>query len=176
MVPTTPHESSTERRMMVIVLMGVAGSGKTTIGKLLSKKLGWKFFDGDDFHPPGNVEKMRSGIPLTDEDRSGWLSALRGVIDRCLREKEPAVLACSALKQSYRNMLHGADDDVRFVFLKGDPTTIASRLGGRKGHFMNPALLQSQFAALEEPQDAITVDVSRRPEEVVSFIRDRLRL
>ncbi|MFP4344504.1 MAG: gluconokinase [Anaerolineales bacterium] len=161
---------------MVIVLMGVAGAGKTTIGKRLSRRLGWSFYEGDDFHPPENVEKMRQGIPLTDEDRVPWLRALHRLVQRLLERNEDAVLACSALKQSYRERLMRGDEGVRFVYLKGSYDLIRHRLQSREGHYADADLLDSQFGALEEPAGVVTVEVSRPPDEVVETIITRLGL
>jgi gluconokinase len=136
---------------VIVVLFGVSGAGKTTIGKLLAEQLGWKFYEADDFHSRANIEKMRSGVPLTDEDRWRWLERLHEQITLSLAAKENAVLACSALKRAYRERLL-VNDDVKFVFLRGDYALIERQLRRRRGHFMNPALLQSQFADLEEPQ------------------------
>ena len=157
---------------MIVIVMGVAGSGKSTIGQQLADRLGWPFNDGDDFHPPVNVEKMRAGIPLTDEDRSGWLSALANLITEQLRQNQSAVIACSALRQNYRDKLH-VDDNVRFVYLRGSYNLIEARLRQRTGHYMPPDLLVSQFATLEEPQDALTFDVSQPPEQIVAEIVSR---
>ena len=160
---------------MIIVLMGVSGSGKTTIGKLLSEQLGWKYYEADDYHPSVNVEKMRSGIPLDDADRRPWLETLRDLIRDCLERGESAILACSALKQSYREFLL-IDERVILVYLKGDYEIIQRRLSQRRGHFMNPNLLASQFDALEEPEADMQVDVSLSPDEIVRTIRCRLGL
>jgi len=160
---------------MIVIVMGVAGSGKSTIGQLLADRLGWPFYDGDDLHPAANVEKMRAGIPLTDEDRSGWLSALADVIAEHLRQNQSAVIACSALRQNYRDKLH-VDDNVRFVYLRGSYNLIEARLRQRTGHYMPPDLLVSQFATLEEPQDALTFDVSQPPEQIVTEIVSQLHL
>jgi gluconokinase len=166
---------------MVIVLMGVSGSGKTTVGRLLSEGLGWKYYEGDDFHPSANIEKMRSGIPLDDGDRLGdgdrrsWLETLRGLIRNCLERGASAVLACSALKESYRGFLL-IDERVVLIYLKAHYEVIQQRLSERRGHFMNPNLLASQFAALEEPKTGMQVDVSLSPGEIVKCIRSRLRL
>jgi gluconokinase len=157
---------------MVIVLMGVAGSGKTTVGTLLARELGWRFYDADDFHPRANVEKMARGVPLDDADRLPWLEVLRGLIGGCLERGEGAVLACSALKESYREHLL-VDDRVKLVYLKGDFALIQERLEGRRGHYMKPGMLGSQFAALEEPGQALQVDVASPPEEIVKTIRSR---
>lgn len=155
---------------MIIILMGVSGSGKTTIGKRLAAKLGWTFHDGDAFHPPANIAKMRSGAPLNDEDRAAWLAAMREVIDAALRTQQSFVLACSALKQAYRERLQADARAVRFVFLKGSFELIAQRMQGRKGHFMPPQLLRSQFETLEEPQDVLTLDIALPPKNIVAEI------
>jgi gluconokinase len=146
--------------------MGVAGSGKSTVGHLLAERLGWSFLDGDDLHPAENVEKMRRGIPLTDADRLPWLHHLHELASR----SESAVLACSALKESYRRILSGGDPRVRFVYLRADPALLASRLEKRTGHFFTRVLLESQLATLEEPADAIVVDASQPAEAAVQAI------
>lgn len=159
---------------MIVVVMGVSGSGKTTVGELLSKRLGWPLLDADDFHPAGNIEKMRSGIPLTDEDRWPWLDRLNGL----LREKdlngESALLACSALKQKYRDRLAAGLKDPRWVYLKGSFELIEARLKARKGHYMKAGLLESQFATLEEPLGAITAEIGTGPEAVVDAVEAAL--
>jgi len=141
--------------------MGVSGSGKTTVGEPLAHKLGWRFIDADDLHPPANVAKMKRGVPLEDADRWPWFDRIVAEMRRLTAAGESAVIACSALKQAYRDRL-AAGGDVRFVYLKGDVATIEPRLKRRAGHFMPPSLLPSQFATLEEPHDAIVVDI-RRP-------------
>jgi gluconokinase len=158
---------------MVIVLMGVTGSGKTTIGRLLSKELGWKYYDADDFHPQANVEKMKSGVPLNDDDRRPWLETLSHLIRNCLERGENAVLACSALKESYREFLL-VDERVKLIYLKGDYALIQKRLNARRGHYMNPKLLDSQFETLEEPERDWQVDVSSSPDEIVKTIKSDL--
>jgi gluconokinase len=162
---------------VVVIIFGVSGAGKTTLGKLLARKLGWAFYEADDFHSPANVEKMRAGVPLTDEDRWPWLESLRELIRR-LDAKEDAVLACSALKHAYRRFLR-VNDQVKFVYLHGDYALIANQLRNRKGHFMNPELLKSQFADLEEPRAAegiLTVELGRTPPELVEEITTKLGL
>jgi len=156
---------------MIVVVMGVSGSGKTTIGKLLAARLGCEFLDGDDFHPPANVEKMATGTALTDEDCWPWLEGL----NEKLKAKENAVLACSALKQSYREVL--ARDLLRctFVFLNGDIELIRSRLGERQHRYMPASLLESQFATLETPAEALAVDIAQTPERCVEEIFTGLR-
>jgi len=155
---------------LIIILMGVSGSGKTTIGKLLAGNLGWDFYDGDDFHSPANIAKMSGGTALTDEDRQPWLQSLRELITRCIDREEPAVIACSALKKSYRIELR-VNETVRFVYLKGSFAQLEKRLNERQNHFMTSELLADQFATLEEPEDALKIDVSRPPAEIVSSIR-----
>jgi gluconokinase len=159
---------------MVVVLMGVTGSGKTTVGKQLAAELGWPFADADDFHPAANKAKMRAGIPLTDDDRWPWLEALRGVIEQALAEGRGAVVACSALKAAYRDVLAGGLADVRFVLLDGDPEVLRARLARRLHEFMNPALLESQIETLERPSDAITIDIELPVDEQVRRIRAAL--
>ena len=160
---------------MVLVLMGVVGSGKTTVGKLLAHELGWKFADADDFHPRANVDKIRRGIPLDDCDRVPWLSALHDAIEQWNESQQNVVLACSALKQSYRNKLRAGS--VHFVYLKGSQQLIASRLRSRQGHFASESILASQFADIEEPEpgDAITVAVDQTPEAIAAKIRAQLK-
>jgi gluconokinase len=161
---------------MIVVLMGVTGSGKTTVGKVLATELGWRFYDADDYHPPKNIEKMRRGIPLTDEDRKPWLQTLAGPIDSARDRGENVVLSCSALKHAYQEYLRHHLDVVHYVCLCASEELIQKRLAARKGHFMNPGLLDSQFEILEPPEDAIRVDVNGTPEEIASEIRRRLGL
>ena len=163
---------------MIIIIFGVSGAGKTTVGMLLARELGWRFIEADDFHPAANIEKMRSGRPLTDKDRWPWLERLREQITRSLAAKENTVLACSALKRAYRERLR-VSDDIKFVFLRGDYAFIEDQLRQRRGHFMNPALLRSQFADLEQPgpaEDVLTVKLGPTPEELVKEIKLKLRL
>lgn len=159
----------------VIIIIGVSGSGKTTIGRLLSGELGWQYYEGDNFHPPANIEKLKNGVPLDDADRKPWLESLRDLIRNCLEQGDSAVVACSALKQRYRDFLL-VDERVILIYLKGDYELIRERLSKRRGHFLNPNLLDSQFAALEEPKTAMQVDVSLSPAEIVKSIRSALRL
>jgi gluconokinase len=158
---------------MVLVIMGVAGSGKTTVGELLARKLGWDFYDADRFHPEENVEKLRQGIPLTDEDRLPWLSLVRGFIAGL---EAPAVIACSALKQSYRDYLKEGNREVEFIYLKGSFDLIRRRLEERKGHFAGVEILGGQFEALEEPENVLTEDVERDPETIAGDIIRKLGL
>jgi gluconokinase len=154
--------------------MGVVGSGKTTVGTLLAEKLGWEFADADDFHPPENIRKISHGIALTDDDRTPWLAALRGAIEQWHAEGKNVVLACSALKQAYRQELRvGA---VRFVYLKGDSQLILQRLHARRGHFASDSILESQFADLEEPKDALVVSIAQSPDAIAAEIIDKLKL
>jgi gluconokinase len=155
---------------MVIVLMGVSGSGKTAVGERLAAALGGTFAEGDAYHPPANVEKMKSGHPLDDADRQPWLETLAREIGRWLDAGQIVVLACSALKQRYRDILKGGRPGVRFVYLHGSEALIQARLAGRRGHFMPAKLLASQFAALEEPGDAITVEIDQLPDKIVDKI------
>ena len=150
--------------------MGVVGAGKTTVGRLLAGQLGWEFVDGDSFHSPSNVEKIRMGIPLDDVDRAPWLQAIRQAIDRWITKKQNVVLACSALKKVYREELDGGAD-VKLVYLKGTYEVIHERLGLRQGHFATEKLLTSQFAILEEPKDGVVVDVEQSPKDIVAEIR-----
>jgi len=154
------------------VLMGVAGSGKTTIGRALAAQLGWKFYDADDFHPPANIAKMARGLPLDDADRLPWLETLRALVRDRLARGERAVLACSALKAGYRAHLL-LDERVKLVYLKGNFDFIQKRLANRRGHFMSAAMLESQFAALEEPARESHLDIDATPDEIVRAIRLR---
>lgn len=155
---------------MIVVLIGVTGVGKTTLGKLLAARCGMIFYDGDDHHPPANVEKMRSGIPLQDSDRWPWLDQLNQLLRTAHTQHRSVVLACSALKKSYRERLSIGCDDVRFVLLSGEDQLIRQRLAGRKGHYMNPALLDSQIATLEATADCLLLDISDPPEALVERI------
>ncbi|NMC83667.1 MAG: gluconokinase [Anaerolineaceae bacterium] len=159
---------------MFLIVMGVSGCGKSTIGKSLAEDLGWPFYDGDDFHPAENVTKMSQGIPLTDADRAGWLAALARLIRGSLQKGQSGVLACSALKQKYRDELTVDPNQVKFIYLKGDYALIKARMEARPGHYMKPGMLDSQFAALEEPTDALTVDIRHTPQEILDFIKKQL--
>jgi gluconokinase len=160
-----------------LIVMGVSGAGKSTIGEKLAERLGWKFEDGDRFHPPSNVAKMSAGQPLTDEDRWPWLRAIADEIARVCEAGEHAVIACSALKHAYRDILVHRRNDVRIIYLKGTQDLIASRLALRKDHFMPPGLLESQFETLEPPdasEDAVTVSIDGSVETVVNDILRQL--
>jgi gluconokinase len=162
-----------------LVVMGVSGSGKSTITDRLATRLGWRYEDGDRFHPPANVAKMSAGQPLTDEDRWPWLQAIADEIDRLSAAGQRAVVACSALKRSYRNILVHGRDDIRIVFLNGTQDLIADRLAARKGHFMPPGLLASQFKTLEPPQPGerpITVSIDAPVEAIVDDIVCQLKV
>ena len=150
--------------------MGVSGTGKSTIGKLLSDRTGWTFYDADDFHSPANIEKMNRGIPLTDSDRLPWLEKLNQLITNTLNSNQQAILACSALKSQYRQILRNNHAEVFFIYLRGSYGCVQSRIQQRTGHFMNSSLLQSQFDTLEEPQNALIIDVSLTPEAIVEEI------
>ena len=163
---------------MIVIVFGVSGAGKTTVGKLLAREIGWRFIEADDFHPVTNIEKMRSGRPLTDEDRLPWLQRLRQQIEQSLTAGQSAVLACSALKRAYRDRLR-VSDEVKFVFLRGDYALIEKQLRNRRRHFMNSHLLQSQFDDLEEPQqgeNVLTIELGRTPEQIVETIKTKLNL
>ena len=163
---------------MTVIIFGVSGAGKTTVGKLLSRQLGWRFVEADDFHPAANIEKMRSGHPLTDGDRWPWLDRLRQQIEQLLSARENAVLACSALKRAYRDRLR-VNDEVKFVFLRGDYALVEKQLRSRRGHFMDANLLQSQFDDLEEPQpdeNVLTIELGRPPEDIAERIEEKLNL
>ncbi len=161
---------------MTIIVMGVSGSGKTTVGRRLADALGGSFHDGDDFHPPENVRKMASGQPLTDADRWPWLKAIRSFIEARTREDDVTVIACSALKQSYRDVLSGDEEDLVWIFLRGDYELIRERMEARSDHFFDADLLQSQFDALEAPgeEEAIVVDVDATPDAIVEEIIEQL--
>lgn len=156
--------------------MGVAGSGKTTIGAALAKEAHWDFADADDFHPASNVAKMSAGIPLNDEDRAPWLTKLRQYIEDSLKKGSSLVLTCSALKQTYRDRLNVDPTHTKFIYLKGARSLLLERIGHRHGHFMKPEMLDSQLATLEEPKDALVVDIAHTPEQIVAEIRRRFRI
>ena len=160
---------------MFVIVMGVSGSGKTTIGKAIAEQLGCRFYDGDDFHTPAIVAKMVAGIPLTDEDRAGWLADLAALIQRGLQRGESGVIACSALKEKYRQALRVDAGQVKFVYLKGSYEVILGRMQNRQAHYMKPAMLQSQFETLEEPQGVLTVDVTLSPDVIVRNIMEYLQ-
>jgi gluconokinase len=161
---------------VVILVMGVSGSGKTTVGQQLAAALGWQFSDADTFHSSENIEKMRRGIPLNEADRAPWLQALQTAIQSWLQANQNTVLACSALKASYRKILILDRDRVKPVYLKGSYQVIQARLQARQNHYMTAQLLDSQFAALEEPQDAVQIDVAQPPQMIVQGIRSMLGL
>jgi gluconokinase len=163
----------------VIIVMGVSGAGKTTVGRALATGLGWTFYEGDDFHPQRNIEKMAAGQPLTDEDRAPWLAALRSLIDGLLARDDRAVVACSALRHAYRKGLTPEEprrDSVKFVFLDVPAAVLRQRLRQRQGHFMTDALLDSQLATLEPPRNALRVDGTRPVAEIILEVRRQLGL
>lgn len=160
---------------MIIVLMGVTGSGKSTIGHLLSERTGWQFADGDDYHSAENKRKMHAGIPLTDQDRAPWLVCLHDLLLDWSRKGESGILACSALKESYRKTISDGIPNLRFVFLEVPRDLLEQRLHARKDHFMNPDLLDSQFATLEVPADALHVPSTNTPQETADLILERLK-
>ena len=160
---------------MIVMLMGVTGCGKTTVGRALAQSLGWAFYDADDYHPPASVAKMASGVPLTDDDRWPWLDRIAELLMRAQQGGSHAVLACSALKQIYRDRIARAGD-VHVVYLKGDLATIEARLATRRHKYMPASLLPSQFATLEEPTNALVVDIRKEVAVQVAAIRDGLQL
>jgi gluconokinase len=176
---TMRTEGATSPAHAVVIIMGVSGSGKSTIGSLLAQRLRWEFEDADWFHPTSNVDKMHRGIPLTDEDRWPWLRAIAAWIDKTRRSGGHGIIACSALKRRYRNVLIGDRADVRLVYLKGDETLIARRIATRHEHFMPPSLLHSQFKELEEPgpdENPIIVSIASEPREIAARILSALNL
>lgn len=160
----------------VVILTGVSGSGKTLIGQSLAQDMGWKFYDADDLHSAENILKMAQGIPLTESDREPWLRALDELITQLMTVDQSAVIACSALRQRYRDRLRNGWSSVYFVFLKGGYDLIHQRLTQRQGHYMKADLLSSQFAALEEPADALVINVAETPDAIVQIIRQQLGL
>jgi gluconokinase len=161
---------------VVCILIGVAGAGKTTIGRALASRYGWRFVDGDDYHAPAAIAKMRAGIALTDADRRPWLASLHAIAAAVIDRRQHVVIACSALKERYRDALRGTLRPVRFVYLKADATMLRRRLEERGGHFAGPALLTSQLADFQEPTEALTIDATRPPEEIVNAIGYELGL
>ena len=155
------------------LIMGVSGSGKSSVGRALAAQLSWDFYDADDFHPPENVAKMAGGIPLNDGDRAIWLTALHDLISSCLTARRPGVLACSALKERYRQILLAGNPGEQIIYLKGSYDLIWARMQARTGHYMKPSLLKSQFEALEEPKYALTVDIAMPADEIVAKIITR---
>jgi gluconokinase len=152
------------------IVMGVSGCGKSSVGNTLAEHLGWDFYDADDFHPPENVAKMANGIPLTDSDRTPWLASLNELISSSLKTDRPGVLACSALKERYRQQLMDGNDGVQLVYLKGSYDLIWSRMETRTDHYMKPHMLKSQFETLEEPTNALTMDISMSLDDIVQEI------
>jgi gluconokinase len=160
---------------VIVIIMGTTGAGKTTIGTLLAAQLNWQFADADTFHPPANIKKMSEGIPLNDADRAPWLEAMRKVILEWIATGKNAVLACSALKRAYRSELRPSPE-VKIIYLKGTYALFTERIRHRHGHFAGEKILAGQFADLEEPEDAITVDAAKAPDEIVAEIRKQLAL
>ncbi len=159
---------------MIVVMMGVSGCGKTTVGRLLAKRLDWAYYEGDAFHPPENIEKMSQGVSLDDVDRGPWLASIKEAIDRCADGASDAVFSCSALRRQYRRTLSADVVDIRFVYLKGDFRTIRDRVKSRDRHYMKANMLESQFSSLEEPDDAIEMDINNSPQDIVERIESQL--
>lgn len=153
-----------------LLVMGVSGSGKTTVGESVATKLGWDLYDADDFHPQENITKMENGIPLSDLDRIPWLDSLHDLIESCLRQDRPGILACSALRESYRQKLLEGNEGVDVIYLRGSYDLIWSRMSARKNHYMKAEMLKSQFDALDEPTNALTVDISLSVDEITKVI------
>ena len=164
------------QRLYAVIIAGVAGVGKTTVGRLLAADLGWDFCEGDELHPSGNLRKMRAGVPLSDEDRWPWLERLKGVIDTAIRENRPIIVTCSLLKKSYRTYLIDDGDHRSAVFLTADEGLIRERLSRRGSHFFSEELLRSQLASWEEPDEGNVVAASTTPTEIVAEIKEKLRL
>jgi gluconokinase len=160
---------------MIVILMGVSGVGKTTVGQILADKLGWPLFDADQFHSAANIEKMRNGIPLEDADRWPWLDRMNAMLREREARGENVLLACSALKQAYRDRLAKDTAELRWIYLKGSFDLIRERLEARKGHYMKAGLLESQFAALEEPVNALSIDIGGTPDAIADAILFRLQ-
>lgn len=161
---------------MIVLVMGVSGSGKSTLGQMLAAALSATFLEADSFHSDANITKMTNGIPLEDSDRWPWLDAIGAAIADYRRQGRPVVLACSALKEAYRRRLFAqAQEDGRVVFLDGSRDMIAARLGGRQGHYMPPTLLPSQLATLEPPRDAIRIDISQNPDDILATVLAKLQ-
>jgi len=165
--PTSPGPVG---QPLFVVVMGVSGSGKTTVGRALAGRLGCAFYDADDYHPAANLAKMAAGTPLTDADRAGWLSALAALTGASLARGESGVLACSALREQYRDVLRVEPAGVVFVYLKGDYATLQARMESREGHYMKAPMLRSQFETLEEPADALTMDAGQAPTAIVDHV------
>lgn len=165
----------TDTRPLVLIVMGPMGCGKTTVGRLLARRLNWPFIDADDHHPPSNVAKMRQGVALNDEDRRPWLEALRRAIDQWRAKGESGILACSALKQDYRDLLGVDQDSVRTVYLAGGFELLQQRIAARQGHYMNPDLLRSQLDTLEPPSGGLVVGIEAAPAEVADHIVNQLK-
>ena len=159
---------------MIVIIMGAAGAGKTTVGRALAEALGWRFIDADDLHPPSNIDKIRSGIALTDEDRAPWLARTHDAILRASREQADLVLACSALRHDYRATLAGGIAGVRWVFLDADAELLAARLRNRPGHFAGPVIVDSQLETLERPRDALTLRAHLPVDALIDAIRTHL--
>lgn len=161
---------------MFYVIMGVSGTGKSTVGKLLAERTGWDFYDADDFHSPANIDKLKRGIALSDRDRLPWLQKLQQLIAKQQKSDRPGILACSALKSQYRQILSEDNLAVTFIYLRGDYESVQTRIQQRQGHFMSPDLLHSQFALLEEPEEALIFDITETPEEIVAKILNSLSI
>jgi gluconokinase len=170
-----PFRLRREVPRMIIVVMGVAGAGKTTVGSALARALGWAFIDGDDMHPTANLDKMRRGEPLDDSDRMPWLEALARLLAGMERDRKDAVLACSALREVYRAKLSETSPRMLWVYLRAEPATIRTRLAARRGHFAAASLIDSQFAMLEEPRHGLALDASQPPEAIVAQVLAELR-
>jgi gluconokinase len=165
---------ATSPQSRIVLIMGVSGSGKTTVGRMLAGQLGWAYFEADDFHSAANKTKMSRGIPLDDDDRAPWLAAIRQRIDECVAGHQSAVFSCSALKESYRHFLMDRIPAISLVYLAGDQATLLARMRGRSGHYMKPDMLQSQLATLEVPDHALMIDITQSPETIVAQIRKYL--